>query len=192
MTIDRENGMNKAVISVLGPDRPGIIAAATRILFEQDCNIENVSQTILQSEFSGIFIVAIPGALTIETLHEYLKEGLNPLNLHVYVKNLDIPDVEFSVENSEPFIITTRGPDRKGLVAAVTEIIARYGANVTNLQAIFKGGDDPENNFMIYEVDVPNDIDQQALYKDLRDKAADLSLNISIQHRNIFEAINRI
>ena len=184
--------MKKAVISVLGPDRPGIIAATTRILFEHDCNIENVSQTILQSEFSGIFIVAMPDAITIETLHECLKEGLNPLNLHVYVKSLDAPGVEFSVENSEPFIITTKGPDRKGLVAAVTEIIARYGANVTNLQAIFKGGEDPENNIMIYEVDVPNDIDQQALYKDLRAKAADLSLNISIQHRNVFEAINRI
>ncbi|MGD2000724.1 MAG: ACT domain-containing protein, partial [Desulfobacterales bacterium] len=52
--------MNKAVISVLGPDRPGIIAAVTRMLFEKNCNIENVSQTILQSEFSGIFIVALP------------------------------------------------------------------------------------------------------------------------------------
>ena len=184
--------MSKVIISVLGHDRPGIVAAVSKVFFEQNCNIENVSQTILQSEFSGIFIVAIPIAVTIETLHECLKEGLNPLNLHVYVKNLGLPGAEFSVENSEPFIITTRGPDRKGLVAAVTEIIARYGANVTNLQAIFKGGDDPENNFMIYEVDVPNDIDQQALYKDLRAKAADLSLNISIQHRNIFEAINRI
>ncbi len=49
--------MKKMIISVLGKDRPGIIAAVTRILFEQDCNIENVSQTILQNEFSGIFIV---------------------------------------------------------------------------------------------------------------------------------------
>jgi glycine cleavage system transcriptional repressor len=77
-------------------------------------------------------------------------------------------------------------------VAAITEIIARYGVNVTNLQAVFKGGDDPENNIMIYEVDVPNDIDQNALYKDLRAKAEVLSLTISIQHRKIFEAINRI
>ncbi|MFZ1954431.1 MAG: ACT domain-containing protein, partial [Desulfobacterales bacterium] len=30
--------MNKAVISVLGPDRPGIIAAVTRMLFEKNCN----------------------------------------------------------------------------------------------------------------------------------------------------------
>ena len=185
--------MKKAVISILGTDRPGIIATVTRILFEHECNIENVSQTILQSEFSGIFIAAIPDTLTIGALGGHLKEGLNPLNLHVYVKRLDAPSGPyFTSENSEPFVITTKGPDRKGLVAAVTEIIARYGVNVTNLQAVFKGGDDPDNNIMIYEVDIPNDIDQQALYSDLRVKAAELTLNISIQHRNIFEAINRI
>jgi glycine cleavage system transcriptional repressor len=56
--------MKKMIISVLGKDRPGIIAAVTHILFEQDCNIENVSQTILQNEFSGIFIVGVPKALS--------------------------------------------------------------------------------------------------------------------------------
>ena len=185
--------MNKAVISILGPDRPGIIAAVTRILFEQACNIENVSQTILQSEFSGIFIVAVPDGLDIRVLHGHLYDGLSPLSLHVFVKRLD-PDAGpgFDVQNSEPFVITTKGPDRKGLVAAITEIIARYGANVTNLQAVFKGGSDPADNVMIYEVDIPDEIDAQALYGDLRDKAAELALDISIQHRNVFEAINRI
>jgi glycine cleavage system transcriptional repressor len=184
--------MNKIIISVLGPDRPGIIATVTRILFERDCNIENVSQTILQSEFSGIFIVAMPQGETHEALQRRLKEELDPLYLHVFVKPLETTAPVFTMQRSEPFVITTKGPDRKGLVAAITEIIARYGANVTNLQAIFKGGDDPNNNIMIYEVDIPADIDQAALVQDLRTQAAELDLNISIQHRNIFEAINRI
>ena len=184
--------MNKAIISVLGPDRPGIIAAVTKILFEHDCNIENVSQTILQSEFSGIFIVAISKEQTVESLLNQLEEGLRPLNMHVYVKNLDTAAPAYTMGHSESFIITTKGPDRKGLVASITEIIARYGANVTNLQAVFKGGDDPNSNIMIYEVDIPIDIDQQSLYRDLRQRALELSLEISIQHRNIFEAINRI
>jgi glycine cleavage system transcriptional repressor len=46
--------MNKAILSVLGQDRPGIVAAISKILFQQNCNIENVSQTSLQSEFAGI------------------------------------------------------------------------------------------------------------------------------------------
>lgn len=184
--------MSKVLISVLGEDRPGIIAAVTRILYRLDCNIENVSQTILQSEFGGLFIAAIPQNLMPEELHKHLQTELTPLNLSVHVKPIKSTSVERTIVESEPFVISIRGADRKGLVAGITEVIARYGVNVTNLQAVFKGGDDPDNNIMIYEVDVPIDINQQDLYRDLRERAAVLELDISIQHRNIFETLNRI
>ena len=163
----------------------------TRILFELDCNIENVSQTILQNEFSGIFIVAVPDRLSQTRLHQQLDAGLGPMALHVYVKHLSDQDETPGV-NGEPFVITTKGPDRKGLVAAITAIMADHRVNVTNLQAVFKGGDDPNANIMIYEVDIPDDADQQALRQTLREKARALSLDISIQHKRIFEAINRL
>jgi glycine cleavage system transcriptional repressor len=114
------------------------------------------------------------------------------MGLHVYEKPLSrIDSVEAAVE-SEPFVVTTKGPDRKGLVAAITAILAGYRVNVTNLQAVFKGGRDPNANIMIYEVDIPTDVDHQALRRDLRETASSLSLDISIQHKRIFEAINRV
>jgi len=184
--------MKKVIISVIGRDRPGIIAAVSAALLDQDCNIENVNQTILQSEFSGIFIVTGPKRLSADELQRLLREKLDPMGLHIHTKDMTDDEPEFSIGESEPFIIVTRGPDRKGLVAAFTRIIADYGANVTNLQAVFKGGDDPGNNSMIYEVDVPAAADQQALDRDLRKKAVELGLDISIQHRRIFKALNRI
>jgi glycine cleavage system transcriptional repressor len=45
---------------------------------------------------------------------------------------------------------------------------------------------------MIYEVDLPVQIDQQSLYRELTKRAKELNLEIDIQHRNIFEAIHRI
>ena len=133
--------MKKIIISVFGPDRPGILAAVSRILFEQDCNIENVTQTILQSEFSGSFIAEMPAALTSDALCCFLSEALTPMRLQVNVKHLEISPPALGGKPAEPFVITTRGPDRKGLVANVTRIIAGYGVNVTNLQAAFKGGE---------------------------------------------------
>jgi glycine cleavage system transcriptional repressor len=184
--------MNKVVISILGQDRPGIIAAVSRILFEQGCNIENVNQTILQSEFSGIFIATVPVECGLDCLGDALRQGLKPLGQHVAIKHLEPlkPDPRFI--NAEPFVLTTRGPDRKGLVATITAVIAKHGVNVTNLRAVFKGGDDPNSNFMIYEVDIPNDTDHRALHADLRETAADLDLEISIQHRKIFETLHRV
>jgi glycine cleavage system transcriptional repressor len=185
--------MPKVIISVIGRDRPGIIAAVTGILFEADCNIENVSQTIVQSEFSGIFIASIPGNLLEPELARRLQQGLAAMDLHVFLKPLEsVPETGIPSVKSEPFVITTRGPDKKGLVARITRVIADHNVNVTNLQAVFKGGKDPGNNIMIYEVDVPFSCDQKALRRDLRNKAGQLDLVISIQHKRIFEAINRI
>ncbi|AOY59147.1 MULTISPECIES: glycine cleavage system protein R [Desulfococcus] len=180
----------KIVITILGQDRPGIIARITRVLFEQDCNVENVSQTILQSEFSGIFIVSIPETLAIDALYSRLIDQTEDLGLHVYIK--DLKPAPPASPAGDPFVITTQGPDRKGLVAAVTAIIAEHGVNVTNLQAVFKGGNDPTRNIMIYEVCIPLETDRAKMTEQLTRKAAELGLHLSIQHRRIFETINRI
>ena len=184
--------MDKAIIAILGQDRPGIVAAVSKILFEQDCNIENVSQTTLQYVFAGIFIITMPADLSAESLHHNLTAALAPLGLEVHLTLLETTTTPVSPPQSEAYIVTTKGPDRKGLVAGISEVIARFEGNITNLQAVFKGGDDPGDNIMIYEVDVPPHTDQQALYQELKRRAHELALDIDIQHRNIFEAIHRV
>jgi len=150
--------MQKVVISVLGLDRPGILATVSEALLAQDCNIENVSQTLLQSIFGAIILVSKPAALPDEALEEALGAALAPLSLAVSVKRFDLAPAAAAARDTQPFVITTIGPDSKGLVAGITRVLADRGCNVTNLQALFKGGDDPLNNMMIYEVDVPDTV----------------------------------
>ena len=184
--------MHRFIISVLGKDRPGIIAAVTKVLFEKDFNIEDVSQTILQNQFSGIFITTGPDDVTPDGLKDALTGSTSELQLHFHVRELGVDDATWTTCDCEPFVITTRGPDRKGLVANITALLAAHNVNVTQLQAAFRGGDDPDKNIMIYEVDIPMDIDRQELRQALNDKGKELDLQINIQHKNIFEAINRV
>jgi glycine cleavage system transcriptional repressor len=186
------NFMPKAILSILGRDRPGIVAAVSKVLYEQNCNIENVSQTTLQSEFAGIFMVSMPQGIFAQSLHRSLTAQMVPLGLDVHLRLLEPRTDAVTPPHSEAYIITTKGPDRKGLVAGISEVIARFEGNITNLQAVFKGGDDPGDNIMIYEVDLPPQTDQQVLYQELKNRANELSLEIDMQHRQIFEAINRI
>ena len=51
------NEMKKAVVSVLGCDQKGIIARVTKILYEYDVNILDISQTIISGLFSMIMVV---------------------------------------------------------------------------------------------------------------------------------------
>ncbi len=182
--------MKKIVVSVLGYDRPGIIAAVSRILAHHRCNIEDVSQTILQTEFVGVFIASMPDDLG-EDLLAGLKGDLEPMGLSVLVKPMSQPS-EWIPPESEPFVITTMGPDRLGLVAGITEVLARFRINISNLKAVFRGTDNPAHNFMIYEVDIPLTTDQEAFRSALHERAGELGLDITLQHRDIFETIHRV
>jgi glycine cleavage system transcriptional repressor len=184
--------MKKFIISVLGDDRPGIIAAVTRVLFDNDFNIEDVSQTILQSQFSGIFIVTGPDHIAPDRLCTDLQEGTDDMRMHYHVKEMDPSPFVWTDCACECFVITTRGPDRKGLVAQITAVLARHNVNVTQLQAVFRGGIEPGKNMMIYEVDIPIDTDMQLLRSDLKSKGSELDLELNFQHKNIFEAMNRV
>lgn len=184
--------MKRFIISVLGKDRPGIIAAVTKVLFDLELNIEDVSQTILQNQFSGIFIASGPETISYSSLQQTLKSSTVNFDLHFYTRDMGSNTVEWTTSNCESFVITTRGPDRKGLVAQVTALLAAFNVNVVQLQAAFRGGDEPGKNVMIYEVDIPSDVDLPKLRQTLNEKANTLKLEINIQHKNIFEAINRI
>ncbi len=184
--------MHKFIISVLGEDQPGIIAAITQTLFEQDFNIEDVSQTILQNQFSGIFISSGPQHISPQELQDALQKHTQRFKLHFHVRNLKSRAMAWTTCDCEPFVITTRGPDQKGLVSRITALLAAYNVNVTQLQAVFRGANMPGKNIMIYEVDIPMNIDHAALRQALKNKGEELRLEINIQHKNIFEAINRI
>ena len=184
--------MKKYIITILGKDRPGIIAAVTQALFEREFNIEEVRQTILQGEFSGNFIVQGPDIPHSEDLKLSILAATRFMELNCHIKPLETASSSSSTGDVEHYIISTRGPDCKGLVAQVASILANFNVNVTQLQAIFRGGNEPLDNVMVYEVDVPRAVDIGILRGELRERARHLNLEISFQHQRIFEAINRI
>ncbi|THB77497.1 MAG: amino acid-binding protein [Desulfobacteraceae bacterium] len=184
--------MEKIIVTVLGKDRPGIIALISGHLYNLDCNLENVNQMILQNEFAGFFIVDLPENLNMEAVEKELSAKANGQGLNVYVNRLDTDDATDEPITGETFFITTIGPDQKGLVARFSGIMARFNANITNLKAVFKGGDDPMANIMSYQIDIGPDIDKAGLFEALKAKGRELNLDVRIQHKNIFNVTNKI
>jgi glycine cleavage system transcriptional repressor len=186
--------MTTTAVSVFGPDRPGIIAAVTQVLFEQGCNLEDVSQTSLQGQFVGIFLAPAPARASAEALGGALRERLDPLGLSVQLRAVApaAPGPASPGRATEPFVITTVGPDRPGLVAGITGLLARYGANITNLKAIARGALARPEYVTFYEADLPADLDRQEFRAALRERARELGLEVNLQHREIFEQVHRI
>jgi len=183
--------MSRLAVFVLGPDRTGIIAAVSQVLFEQGCNLEDVNQTSLLAQFVGIFIATAPDGSRAEGLLQALRERLEPHGLSVLLRPVAAPDA-LPATPSEPYVITTIGPDRAGLVAGITALLAQYGANITNLKAVTRADRDHQEYVMFYEVDLPAGTDRAAFRAALLARAQELGLEANLQHREIFEQIHRI
>jgi glycine cleavage system transcriptional repressor len=183
--------MKKLVVFVLGPDRPGIIAKISRVLFEQGCNLEDVSQTILQNEFLGIFITSVKADCDKDNVLSALRSVLEPLGLLVHLKPMQ-KDADSNQFPAESFIITTVGPDRPGLIAGISAVLADYKVNISNLKAVSRIHQNPPHYVTIYEVDIPSAADFHVLRNALYERAQQLGLDINIQHREIFEQIHRV
>ena len=182
--------MGTTAVFVIGPDRPGIIAAVAQTLFEQGCNLEDVSQTSLQGQFVGIF-VAVPRAGTGgEALLDALRGRLDPLGLFVHLREAGAAAPEGPA--AEAYVITTVGPDRPGLVAGIAGLLAEHGANITNLKAVTRGAEGAQEYVTFYEVDVPLAADRLAFRAALRARARELGLDVNLQRREIFEQVHRI
>ncbi len=77
------NEMKKVVISVLGTDKKGIIAQVSRILYENDANILDITQTIVSGLFSMILIADVSSP---ECSFDALKAELDALGERIGVQ----------------------------------------------------------------------------------------------------------
>ncbi|MCL1802949.1 MAG: ACT domain-containing protein [Eubacteriaceae bacterium] len=81
----------KAVISVIGKDRTGIIYSVSKILYESGVNIEDISQTIMQGYFTMVMLVSIPEDISITELRNSLSP-LNEQNLSIQLQKAELFD----------------------------------------------------------------------------------------------------
>lgn len=82
----------KAVLSVLGEDKVGIIAQVSGLLAKNKINILDVSQTIMEGSFVMIMSIMIPEGLDSHQLtNEFTKLG-KEIGVEINVRNTKIYD----------------------------------------------------------------------------------------------------
>ncbi len=83
--------MKKAVVTVLGYDRKGIIARVSDALYRHDANILDISQTILSGLFNMILIADVSSpACDFDVLTEELRAYGREQNLQIRVQRSEI------------------------------------------------------------------------------------------------------
>lgn len=83
----------KVVITVVGVDRTGIIAAVSQIMAENKVNILTINQVILDGIFNMAMIVDMDNSdITLDTLQDLLKQKGDALGVEIRAQNQAIFD----------------------------------------------------------------------------------------------------
>lgn len=81
----------KAVVTVLGFDRKGIIAKVSNVLFDRDINILDISQTILDGYFNMVMVVDLSTpTCTFDVLQSDLNALGTELGLQIRIQKNEI------------------------------------------------------------------------------------------------------
>ncbi|MDD5800692.1 MAG: ACT domain-containing protein [Coriobacteriales bacterium] len=86
-----ETAHNRAIITVLGSDRSGIVAAVTGALAEHDANILDISQTILQGTFTMTMLVDLKSAnVDFAALQKQLNDLQQQLKVQITMQREEV------------------------------------------------------------------------------------------------------
>ena len=158
-------------ITVLGHDRPGIIADVTAALALRDVNVEDSSMTLLRGHFAWTLVVgtAAPADEVAADLAFLESDDL-------VVSVLPVPDEQEEPTASRPYVVSVHGADRVGIVATITGAIAGLGGNITDLQTRLGSG----LFVVVAEVDFPVTAAAEDIATGLHEVAGNVGVDVSV------------
>src|SRR5262245_24554516 len=126
--------MDEVAITVIGQDRPGIVAEVAEVLSGLGANLTDSSMTRLRGHFAMTLVCAGPGAAAVEA-------ALGPLAVasQLLVTVREVGGEARPAVAGEPYVMSVHGADRLGIVAAVTRVLADAEGNITDLTTRLTG-----------------------------------------------------
>jgi glycine cleavage system transcriptional repressor len=165
--------MTQLAITVLGHDRPGIIAQTAEALAGCEMNLEDSSMTLLRGHFA-MTLICSGGAGA-----DRVRDALGPLaadsSLSVDVR--EVPEEQPAGASEPAYLITVHGADRLGIVARLTGVIAATGGNITDLTTRLSG----TLYVLVAEVVLPEDADPVRWEAALHEAAAELGVGVTVR-----------
>ena len=159
-------------VTVLGDDRPGIVADVTGALAGLHGNLEDSTMTLLRGHFAMVLLVRTgASADSVESaLHPLSAGGSLVINARV------LRESALSQIGGPSFALRVHGADRPGIVAAITSVVARHGANIVDLGTRLGDG----LYVLMAELQLTSEASAVGLETDLRGAAGELGVEVHL------------
>ena len=161
------------VITAVGRDQPGIIAALAGAVYELGGNLDDATMTRLHGAFATMLSVRVPPAKGAGDVREALAPVAARLKLTVTVQ----PVADAHADAPPDCLLTVYGADRPGIVYPITRRLAERGVNITDMDTRVAGTDASPVYVMLLEA-VAGDTD---LTGDLSALRSELGVDITFQ-----------
>jgi len=123
------------MLSLIGKDKPGIVAQVTRVLFENDANLGEASMQHLGGNFAIMLMFSTDNAQDLTLKIQTVANALD-LTLHI-----DPIDGKLHQHLQADVCVSLYGADRVGIVAAATEKLATAGLHILALHTDVGGSE---------------------------------------------------
>ena len=118
------------MLTLVGKDRPGIVAKVTAALFEGGCNLGEASMLRLGGNFT--IMLMVQAACNAHALAALVQPVADSLGLQLHVDRIE----GRLHQRVEPDVcISVHGADRAGIVARVTAALAEAGLDILDLES---------------------------------------------------------
>lgn len=165
------------VLTVIGPDRPGLVETLSRTLAEHGGNWQQSRMARLAGHFAGVLQASVP-----TTQVEPLTGALAALAAQGLNVNIVSGQEELPGSAARRLTLEVVGQDRPGIVRDITTILAAKGINVEALDTEYTSASwSGENLFQASaELTLPADVDLHELRDSLEALADELMVDLSL------------
>ncbi len=146
--------MSQALLTVIGEDRPGIVAAVTQALYVADCAIGDASMMRLGGCFTIMQVIEY--SRDFGTVEAALDPAVRRLGLRVHLDPISSLPQQEDVANVR---ITVYGADHPGIVASVTGALAGLGFNIIDLESERSGNPERPLYVMVIQGSAPGGVE---------------------------------
>jgi glycine cleavage system transcriptional repressor len=167
--------MPRFMVTAIGADRPGVVAAISGVLVELGCNLSDTQMAVLQGYASMMLVVDGPKSLEADALQSELIRGTEGLRQTIWVNPLS--EASLPARAGYRWVVLVHGADRPGVVFEVTRVLAEHDVNIVDLQGRLPG---PVGSVSM-QVDVPPGVDGEELARELDRLGEQLGLSCSMK-----------
>ncbi|MGW0804185.1 glycine cleavage system protein R [Nonomuraea sp. NPDC002799] len=163
--------MGLSAVTVLGVDRPGVIAAVTGSLADCGANIQDSTMTLLGGHVAMMLLVS--GELDSAELVRRLRAPELVVTASAIKASRHFCDGGAGLE----YVLTVYGPDRPGIISGISAVLAADGGNITGMSTRLTG----RLYVLIADVELPKEVDVAALMRRLAAVGAGLDAEITFR-----------